>query len=82
MTGPYKVLFDSLTRREREVLRMLALGLSPKEIATEGFVSMATVRSQISGVLAKLCAASVTSAVALSYRTGWSVADLIQEKTS
>lgn len=70
-------LFVGLTRREAQVLRALALGASPEEVARESFVSLNTVRTQIRGVLAKLGVTSVVAAVALAYRTGWITPDLV-----
>lgn len=64
-------LFVSLTKREREVLQKLALGVSPEDVAKASFVSLNTVRSQIRGILAKLDVSSVVAAVALAYRSGW-----------
>lgn len=63
--------FASLTRREAHVLRDLASGMTPEEVARTSYVSLNTVRSQIRGVLAKLSVNSVVSAVAMAYRSGW-----------
>jgi two-component system, NarL family, nitrate/nitrite response regulator NarL len=63
--------FAQLTRREAQVLRELATGASPEEVARISFVSLNTVRSQIRSVLAKLGVNSVVAAVALAYRSGW-----------
>ena len=68
--------FESLTKRERDVLRHLALGISPEDVAKSSFVSLNTIRTQIRGILAKLDVGSVVGAVALAYRTGWLDADL------
>ena len=68
--------FESLTKRERDVLRHLALGTSPEEVARTSYVSLNTVRTQIRGILAKLDVSSVVGAVSLAYRTGWLQADL------
>lgn len=68
--------FESLTKRERDVLRQLALGVSPEDVARTSFVSLNTVRTQIRGVLAKLDVGSVVGAVSLAYRSGWLQADL------
>ena len=46
--------FDQLTRREREVLRLLARGYAYKEIAAELFISIKTVETHASNVLRKL----------------------------
>ena len=44
---------DQLTRRERDVLRLLARGYSYKEIAGELFISVKTVETHVSSVLRK-----------------------------
>ncbi len=68
--------FEALTKRESDVLRLLAIGSSPEDVAKSSYVSVNTVRTQIRGVLAKLDVSSVVAAVALGYRTGWLDADL------
>jgi DNA-binding NarL/FixJ family response regulator len=45
---------DSLTAREREVLRLIARGYAYKEIARELVISIKTVESHVSSVLRKL----------------------------
>ena len=45
---------DSLTTREREVLRLIARGYAYKEIARELVISIKTVESHVSSVLRKL----------------------------
>ncbi len=45
---------DQLTRREREVLRLIARGYTYKEIARELYISIKTVESHVSSVLRKL----------------------------
>ena len=57
-----------LTRREREVLRLLADGRSDREIATDLFISPKTVGLHVSHLMAKLGVASRAAAVAHVHR--------------
>jgi LuxR family maltose regulon positive regulatory protein len=54
----------SLTRREQEVLRLLAAGASNREIAQTLVISVATVKKHVSNLLSKLGAESRTQAIA------------------
>src|SRR5579859_1518479 len=45
---------DTLSQREREVLRLVAKGLSNTEIAKQLFLSEGTVRNYVSALFAKL----------------------------
>jgi NarL family two-component system response regulator YdfI len=63
-------LAESLTRRELEVLQMLAAGLSNKEIASRLNISDHTVKFHVASILGKLGAASRTEAVSLGIRRG------------
>jgi NarL family two-component system response regulator LiaR len=64
--GP--ALGADLTEREREVLALMAEGLSNSQIAAKLFVSGSTVKFHVSSVLRKLEAASRTEAVSLAMR--------------
>jgi DNA-binding NarL/FixJ family response regulator len=58
----------SLTQREREVLRLLADGLSNEEIGRRLFISPETVRTHVRKAMAKLEADTRTQAVAIALR--------------
>ena len=58
----------ALTRRELEILRLVATGASTKTAADTLHVSPATVRNHIQNILAKLGAHSRLEAVALATR--------------
>jgi DNA-binding CsgD family transcriptional regulator len=53
-----------ISKRELEVLELMATGLSNQDIADRLFVSMSTVKTHVSNVLAKLDAGRRTEAVA------------------
>jgi DNA-binding NarL/FixJ family response regulator len=60
----------SLTGREQEVLRLVALGKSNREIAAELFIVPKTASVHVSNILGKLGAASRTEAAAIAHRQG------------
>ncbi|MEU3854811.1 AAA family ATPase [Streptomyces sp. NPDC029554] len=59
-----------LTAREQDVLRLLALGRSNRQIGEELFISGKTASVHVSNILAKLGASSRGEAVAIAYREG------------
>lgn len=65
--------FRTLTPREAEVLAALCDGRSVETIAARWFVSEATVRSQVHGVLSKLGVRSQLAAVAAAQKAAWSM---------
>ena len=58
----------SLTERELEILRLLATGARPQQIAEQLFVSIKTVKNHLTSVYAKLGVQTGAQAVAEAYR--------------
>ncbi|WP_455351490.1 LuxR C-terminal-related transcriptional regulator [Streptomyces sp. SYSU K217416] len=69
-------LVESLTPREREVLRCMVAGLNRKDVAARLFLSPHTVRTHMQNVLGKLGVHSTLAAVALARRAGVRPVDL------
>lgn len=67
---PHAAAPTPLTAREHDVLRLLALGRSNRQIGEELFISGKTASVHVSNILAKLGAASRGEAVAVAYREG------------
>jgi DNA-binding NarL/FixJ family response regulator len=61
---------DALSEREREVLRLLARGLTNADIAERLHLSEGTVRNYVSAVLAKLDVSDRTQAAVIALRYG------------
>ena len=68
-TVPARALAESLiTGREREILQLLADGMSNADVAQKLFISQETVKSHVRHILAKLEADNRTQAVAIALR--------------
>lgn len=69
VTGPFalneaNLRSTGISKREYEVLELLAAGMSNQEISEKLFVSNSTVKTHVSSVLAKLDASRRTEAIA------------------
>ena len=61
---------DDLSAREREVLRLIALGLSNAQIGQELFIGETTVKTHVTHILSKLGLHDRVQVVVLAYQTG------------
>ncbi len=68
--GPHDSPQPALTTREREVLRLIARGLSNRLIARELALAEKTVKTHVSSILAKLGVADRTQAALYAVRSG------------
>ena len=63
-------LLEALTRREREVLALLADGCTTQEVSLALSISVMTVQSHVKNVLAKLGVHSKVEAIRFAWRSG------------
>ena len=61
-------LHDDLTRREREVLNLIVKGYSNQEIADALYITLKTVKTHVSNILAKLEVSDRTQATIYAYQ--------------
>ena len=59
-----------LTGREREILQLIARGLSDAELSAELYLSETTVKTHVRHILAKLGVRDRVQAVVVAYETG------------
>ena len=67
---PTSAEIEQLTRREREVLAAMANGRSNSQIATDMFLSEATVKTHVHRIFLKLGITDRAQAVSVAFRTG------------
>ncbi|MCA9736103.1 MAG: response regulator transcription factor [Gemmatimonadota bacterium] len=71
LTAPVRTSpLEELTERERDVLKLIASGMSNKAIAKTLFLSVGTVKGYVSAVLAKLGVSDRTQAALVAVREG------------
>ena len=61
-------MHEDLTARERDILRLLAKGYDNQTIADELFISLKTVKTHVSNILAKLEVDDRTQAVVYAFK--------------
>ncbi len=64
------VLHEELTNREQEILMLIAQGMSNQEIADELFITLKTVKTHVSNILAKLEVEDRTQAAIYAFKHG------------
>jgi NarL family two-component system response regulator LiaR len=69
-TQPATLITSKLTEREAEVLRLIAKGLSNKDISDQLFLSEGTVRNHVSAILTKLGVSDRTQAAVIAIQHG------------
>lgn len=66
----WELLVDTLSERERQVLRLMVDGLSRSDISAELSISLNTVRTHVKSILSKLGVHASLEAVSLALRAG------------
>jgi DNA-binding NarL/FixJ family response regulator len=69
-SGPAPARLEELTEREREVVGLVALGLSNEEIAATLVISPATAKTHVSRAMLKVGARDRAQLVVLAYQSG------------
>ena len=69
-TKPRKELHEDLTKREQEVLLLISEGKSNQEIADQLFITLKTVKTHVSNILAKLEVEDRTQAAIYAFKHG------------
>ncbi len=73
---------EPLTDREKEVLELVATGITNREVAQKLFISVNTVKVHLRNVYTKLGADSRTEATMIAVREGWVPVDNSDQATS
>jgi DNA-binding NarL/FixJ family response regulator len=66
---------ETLSQREKEILRLATRGLSNKDIAEQLFLSVRTVQGHLTHIFNKLQVGSRTEAVVRGLKEGWITLD-------
>jgi DNA-binding NarL/FixJ family response regulator len=74
-TAPESAIISGFSEREREILRLVAHGLTNAAIAERLHLAEGTVRNYVSSILAKLDVEDRTQAAALAWRCGLAQSD-------
>ena len=69
-SGYVRAVIEKLTTRERDVIRLVSVGASNKEVADRLGLRASTVKSHVSSILWKLQAGSRTEAAVIALRAG------------